>query len=355
MNKIFCITATNQVGVTFLDWSIHFLSGQTQYCKFPQKEYIDLVDNPIPVGTKSLDDNNAHQHDKNHPIDFANAKASIDYFKTQSGLFSLYPIVGPIGKLAEEKNIDLKTASQEIIWDLFNLKAQELAQVTEYCHKNNVKVIYIASEHDLMFYHTITPRTSLLPIMFSTSYQLESFEKAQSLANQKFFNQGHEKFDRYKDYVWDRREKLALDSRPWDLRTLKCAQLTHLDQPHMWVSCKEWIFNGSNKIKQIMKFLDLQVDQERWHRWLCIYHTWQQTQTNLMQFDFILEHLIKSIVNNWYYEFNELTFEQEVVVQHALIYHHGLNLKTWQLEKFPTNAQDLHKLLEPNMHQLTDY
>ena len=59
-----------------------------------------------------------------------------------------------------------------------------------------------------------------------------------------------------------------------------------------------------------------------------------------------------AIVNNWHYEI-DLTFEQEVIVQHCLIYQHGLNLKTWQLEQFPRNTRDLHRLLEPNTHTVS--
>ena len=38
-----------------------------------------------------------------------------------------------------------------------------------------------------------------------------------------------------------------------------------------------------------------------------------------------------------------------------IIYKHNLGLKTWQLEKFPANTQDLHTLLESNtLHNLDD-
>jgi hypothetical protein len=47
-----------------------------------------------------------------------------------------------------------------------------------------------------------------------------------------------------------------------------------------------------------------------------------------------------------------LDFYKEVIIQNALLYKQNLNLKNWQLEKFPANTQDLHKLLEPNIHQL---
>jgi hypothetical protein len=74
----------------------------------------------------------------------------------------------------------------------------------------------------------------------------------------------------------------------------------------------------------------------------------------LLEFCYNYKHIVDSVVNNWYYQI-DLTFEQEVVIQHCLIYQHNLNLKTWELTKFPSNTQDLHKLLEPNIHPITQY
>jgi len=38
------------------------------------------------------------------------------------------------------------------------------------------------------------------------------------------------------------------------------------------------------------------------------------------------------------------------MMQHALIYKHGLTLKGWGLENFPDDTKDLHQLLEPNVY-----
>jgi len=78
---------------------------------------------------------------------------------------------------------------------------------------------------------------------------------------------------------------------------------------------------------------------------------WQKKQLDLLDFCYNQPHIVDAIVNNLYYEI-DLTFDQEIIIQHCLIYQHGLNLKTWQLEKFPNNTQDLHKLLEPNIHSV---
>jgi len=338
--------SNSQTGCTFIDWSIHFLSGQTQYYKFPEQEYINLSANPLTGLT-------AHGHEKNHPIDFANVKNIVEHFKTLTGLFSFYPITGPLASLAEEKNINIHTASQETIWKLFALKAQEYNRMIEYCHNQNVKIVYVAGHPDLIFYHTLhISRASLTPSLVSEEYQLVDITTAQLQSDQVFFNFNNKNFD---DHTWDQREKFALNRRPWDPRPLTLRQPLALKYPHFWCKDQEFFYNGVNTIKNIMTYLELPIDYQKFKEWRSIYVQWQQTQLDLMKFDFTVEHIIESTVNNWYYEFGNLTFEQEVVIQHALIYQYGLNLKTWGLEKFPTNAQDLHKLLEPNCHPLTDY
>ena len=64
---------------------------------------------------------------------------------------------------------------------------------------------------------------------------------------------------------------------------------------------------------------------------------------------------IFAIVDNFYYDIGEykLNIAQEAAIQHVMLYKYNLNFKIWQLEKFPNNTQDLHKLLEPNtFHKL---
>ena len=57
MNKLICCTSNRSVGCTFLDWSIHFLSGQNKFFNVDQRAWIDLAKNP-------LDTLNAHGHKK---------------------------------------------------------------------------------------------------------------------------------------------------------------------------------------------------------------------------------------------------------------------------------------------------
>ena len=99
-----------------------------------------------------------------------------------------------------------------------------------------------------------------------------------------------------------------------------------------------------------MKYLDLDIVPERLSAWIPVYRRWQSIQSRSLKFAINLPYIIDAIVNNWYYELDDLSFEQEVIIQHFLIYKHNLNLKTWKLSKFPDNTQQLHDLLEANIH-----
>ena len=101
-----------------------------------------------------------------------------------------------------------------------------------------------------------------------------------------------------------------------------------------------------------MNWVELPIDNDRYNQWVPIYEDWQQIQMNSLRFQYNYKHIVDCVVNNWSYNI-DLTFDQEVVIQHLLIYQHNLNLKTWQLKKFPGNTKDLHLLLEPNIHPLT--
>ena len=112
-----------------------------------------------------------------------------------------------------------------------------------------------------------------------------------------------------------------------------------------------WL-NGENKIPDILKFLKLNIDYEKYQQWIPIYKEWQKKQLKILNFCWNVEYICKSIINNYYLKIDTYNMDlwQEAIIQHILIYKYNLNLKNWQLERFPDNTQDLHTLLEPNIH-----
>ena len=73
MKKLVCCTSNYSVGCTFLDWSIHFLSGQDKFFSVDKNTWIDLINNPLNIL-------NAHGHQKNHPSGFDSTKKFVEIF-----------------------------------------------------------------------------------------------------------------------------------------------------------------------------------------------------------------------------------------------------------------------------------
>ena len=127
--------------------------------------------------------------------------------------------------------------------------------------------------------------------------------------------------------------------------------------PHYYINSNDLWFNLNESIYDIFNYIDEAINAERYAKWTKVYSKWQTKQLQLNKFDWYLDHIAEAIVNNWYFNLEpfELTLEQEAIIQHVLIYNYGLTIKGWGLVKFPNNTQDLHLLLEPNFHTLTEY
>jgi hypothetical protein len=342
MNNIVCVASPVSVGCTFVDWSVHFLSGKKKFYSVKDSAWVPLSSNPVQIL-------NAHGHKKNHPSGYDSAWQYINQLSRVSSteLLSLYPIplsVDLVGKQLNFAGSLDSTKQKQIIAYCKN----DLAKIINSFVNSNIKVVYITMNKHNVLYNL---QTRSLDRLYFEDKPAESVTQARNHIDQLFFKDSIEYWtSKGLTNTWDLRERLALCSRPFDISQImedldldRCKQYCHIDAQSLW-------YNGTHAMKKIMNFLNLAIDKSSWDRWVEIYHDWQQIQLKQLNFVIEFEHIMNAIVNNWYYEIRNLTFEQEVVIQHCLIYKHGLNLKTWQLEKFPSNTQDLYKLLEPNIH-----
>jgi|694.fasta_scaffold61359_8 hypothetical protein len=346
MNNIVCVTSPISVGCTFLDWSIHFLSGKNKFYSTRKLDWIPLSTNPVLK-------TNAHGHKKNHPSGHNRAWQCINQLTTISNteLLSFYPCVLHADLAGKELNIfdNLDTKKQR---QIHQYQQDDYAKMINSVIDSGIKVVYVStSKHNILY---TTQTRSLERMYFLNKSATSSVENVDHI-DQLFFADSIKHWEQNGlTNVWDHRERLALCTRPFDTSTLmedleinRTARYCHVDAQSLW-------YNGKNTIKKIMKFLNVTININVWDQWVDVYHNWQAMQLNILEFNINVDHIVNAIVNNWYYEIGNLTFEQEIVIQHCLIYQHGLNLKTWQLEKFPSNAQDLYKLLEPNIHPVLD-
>jgi hypothetical protein len=341
MTKIVCLLSESSVGCTFVDWSINFLAGKDQYYSFAQKTWIPLVSNP-------LTECNAHLHDRNHPGGIENCITMIQQAKNMpdTGLYSMYPFTGETDHVRKTLKINLEESDEKEFCQLEqDWHADEFSRIFDYC-ANNSKVIFIYNNKSInwfrLFSHLRMVHNMSIDEQAEIAYRKQSFHK-KSINHWKSLGL---------ENIWDIRERQALDIRPLDTSTDKLTDLCDFSLSHFRASVCDLWHRGIELFHQIMMYLDIPIDPVRLTQWIPIYHEWVQKPLALMQFGDAFDDTIKCIVNGWYKELPELSFDQEVIIQHALIYQHNLNLKTWQLEKFPRNTIDLHRLLEPNTHKL---
>lgn len=343
--SVYCISSPRSVGCTFFDWSIHFLSGQEKFYRIKDGEWIPLAMDP-------LQENNAHGHLKNHPNGFLNVQKYIDHVLAQSQdyLYSMYPTPSLVFNAANDLGIPVDQIGSLHNQSTINQhKENEFNQIFELCHQHNVKFIYVGDHPSVQLYY-LTNRSNLPKI--TTGQLAATAEEIKQEHQQVFFNNSINTWNQQMLVdIWDQRERQALDTRPFHYSVGKFNGMT---APHLWLNCQELWHNGEQAASKMLQYLELELVPSRLTAWQPIYAKWQKKQLQLLEFNFNCQHIVDSIVNNWYYEI-DLTFDQEVVIQHCLIYQHNLNLKTWQLTKFPNNTQDLHKLLEPNTHSSTPY
>jgi len=336
MTQRFCILSEFSLGGTFLDWSIHYLSGQTRFFNTDSDQWIPLSNNPVLV-------TNAHGHNKNHPPGLAATKKCFDQFDKQQGqLFSVYPVLHPFRAAPGEKHVHPTHKSVVDGRDEIRQQHQEdYLEIINYCNAHNAKVVYLALDPSMVLYFSSALR-SPRPGNSSDNHSIDSVFFKNSINKWKTFNLLDQ---------WDTRERRALDLRPykhiWQKFPLKN---TVFKQAHTWIDSRELWHNGRHTLTQLMDYLELKIDKDRWQVWVSIYQSWQDIQLEILSFVHRCDHIVDSIINNWYYDIGDLTLDQEAIIQHCLIYKHGVNIKTWQLTKFPRNAQDIHVLLETNIH-----
>jgi hypothetical protein len=346
MNKKICITSSQAAGCTFVDWSIHFLSGQSNYFNVVENQWIDIIQNPVNVI-------NAHGHKKNHPDGCINTQQYLNKFDSMPGsaIYSVYSAPLTLDFAAKQLNIDINQIDSDL--NAFNHIKQyvinDYNKMFDLCHSTQTKIVYVDVDPATALYHT---EFRNLNRFLTKPDKPNSINELEDEFQEIFFKTSQTQWKELDlTDVWDIREKLALNTRPFEIlyNNFKFEKI----YPHHWINCSVLWTHTAKTITKLMKYLELEIDSDRFKSWIPICQQWQHRQLDLVEFCYIQPHIVDAIVHNLYYEI-DLTFKQEVIIQHCLIYQHGLNLKTWQLKKFPNNTQDLHKLLELNIHPVPD-
>ena len=341
------IVATLASGATFLEWSIHWLTGQTRYYNF-NSGWIDLSNSP-------LTNINAHGHEKNHPCGHNETLEMMEKFQTfnTDTLLSFYALPIVQREVVQKLNISNDDIYKHYLGEILDYKEQDLRDLWNSLYDYNYKTIYVKLNDPI---YTCKIRTLDFHITDANS-KYNSVTEAQNDFLNVYFKNSKTVWenDLQMTNIWDYREFISLNIRPYEITNPET--LVDFTKPYYYLDSHELYYNGEETLLTILEYLDLDLVTTRLDSWRDIYKNWQKIQFDILKFSWNLDHICNAIVNNQYYDISKLNLDiwQEAIIQHIMIYKHGLNFKTWGLEKFPNNTQDLHKLLEPNIyHQVDD-
>jgi hypothetical protein len=344
-NKIFCVTSTSSLGCTFLDWSIHWLAGSDVFYN-TKKGWSALTSDP-------LTNINSHQHNKNHPGGYELTVDCVQEFKKVSidSLLSFYPSPLETYIATNILNISIDTLGDR--WNsVYDFISKDYAKIWNFCNEEQIPLIYVKLTHPILYQNELRG----LGRKLLSNAEVISPDDAREDFLLSFFNKDYKiwKEQSQSNYIWDQREFIALNLRPWDMSYLNMYQ--DFSVPHLYLDAQELWHNGEQTLIKVMKFLNIPIDNDRLASWLPIYKSWQTIQLNLLKFQWNLDYICNCIVHGYDYDLSEYNLDlwKEACIQHEMIYKYGLNFKNWQLEKFPKNTRDLHVLLEPNIHPVED-
>ena len=347
MPNLVIVTSTKSVGCTFLDWSILFLSGQEYHYSCDVKQSVPVPNDPL-CQTNNI--SNAHKHIKNHSSGLMSTSNKIAELLTNgAALETLYPTMLHLDRAISAAGFDLK----DFCFDDKNLGIikeiikNDYASIIDHCIKQGLPTIIVKSDPTPRGYYW---NTRSLDRKLLAEEPAESIDDLSAEFQDTYFNQSQRAWkDLGLTNVWDQRERMALDLRPFDRDDFISFGTK---DPHLHINCQDLWNLAPEVLRDCFDYLQLKINQDRWHQWSQVARRWQDMQHRNLRFYHSLDHIVDSIINNWYFPLPNLELWQEATIQHCLIYQHDLNLKTWQLTKFPDNTQKLHCLLEPNIHKV---
>ena len=297
---IIAFTSLHPGGVTFLDWSFHYLKGNDHFW-YQEKGLIPLTPDP-------LQDTNAHTHVKNHPRQFHLWHEFLEIAKKESmniqNDITFYPC---------RYHIDKPTEWVENINQLVSKGA---------------KVVIIKKT---MEYPYADERTT-------TTYQqaIESFLNENPEVDKETSN------NKLRDLCSLR---IIAHQKAW-LEAIDSA-FASLDEQVIVVNDTEYINDTENCVKMIFSRLDSQIDPNRLNKWRPIQIKWNQTYWAGLQLDTDLPKIIDGIVDG-----TDLDLAKYNIgfFQESLIMAHLMKDKARRLilpsDYFPKNTKELHKFLQ---------
>lgn len=310
------------IGGTFLTWTLHFLAGHDKVYYAPKDVWRTLVSNPL---TKT----NAHGFQPNQIKNLDRCNFILHRLEqtSPSGFHTTYMHNNDTPCIDENDTvIDLLKSTHD-----------------------RFLIVSIADNHH--FYHQRYQQRTLHKSLLIPNRVNESWDEQHKDFLTYFFGNDLEKWQAQNlTEVWDQREFLALNLRPYDKKVIT-SHLGNIDSRFYLIDARDLWTMLDQLIIEIMEWLEQKIQADRYQQWITIYRDWKILHHNRLRFFYYFNSIIKGILDAQYIDLErfDLDIVQEAVIQHELIYKHNLNFKTAGLVKFKDTIQ-LHQRIEPNFH-----
>lgn len=318
------------VGGTFLTWSLHYLAGHTDHFNFRAQSWEKLTHDPITQL-------NAHGFNSNQPrlgTELADVEQCLSILSniTTDNFHSIY----------------FHNLNRYNSWSPDTLLSVQKTMAQ--CEKT----IVLCNQEKNNLYHASQESRILTQKYTNPDIKNNSYQEQHNDFVEYFFKDSLDHWNQQNlNNIWDYREFLALNLRPFHFISI----LPYIDRKlgHYELDCVELYTMFDSTVDQLFDYLNLKIDADRKQQWQIVYNKWKKIHQNRLNFSHHFDKIISCILDGYYLDLTrfELDIVQEACIQHKLIYSHNLNLKTWNLDKF-NNTQQLHHLLEPNLHPLNN-
>jgi len=347
MKNISCLfNSAHNIGNHFINWSMYFLSGDSDIYYFDKvsgymKEKICM--NPI-----SKHNVNAHNHYVPQNLGYEELKYTISSIPNTHDMkhvqFTTLTMSMVMEKYMPSTNVESLTQHQ--LGKIDQIKMADLSKCVNYINDNNYPLVYIK-------YNIIDVLSNFYNnrhlMHYNSKYIYNDMNECMEDYEKKFFNMAKTKFKT--DFIWDRREKLALNIMPFYFNNYLYDDYFLENISHITYDTIDIFDNLNNVIRDICSYCNIHVDESRFEKWIPIYNEWKKVHDTVFSRDFW--KIIDAINNNEYMELSSynIDFYKEVLILYGLMYKYDMNIKSWTLEKFPLNTQKIHLLLEKNIHE----
>ena len=311
------ILGSGGCGGTFLDWSLHYLSGNVEnlVINLDKRMRTIITDQTIQaISNNPLHNKTAHGHKKTHPNN-GSLKEIINRFR-QNSEYNLHTFYYVDSMLPEQT----ATTHNTIVKDYTDIHF----------------IDYTFEEADVN-------------IIFCLQY-----EKIKKL----IFNFTDAILQKTGKHVtdlplWDQRELLSL-YYPNCIRGQTLKEKKYISTNRFLLNFNDAFFNLPELMPCIFKFINKTINESKWNSWITIYKKW--LTINNYEFYRDLNTIVNNIIlnNNMSLVKYDITFAKEVVIASKLLYEHNLALKSYGVLTLADNTTQWSTILEKNIyHNLT--